>query len=248
MSVNKPLFYKQITALSRQKHSDLAYDNAHGYRFAQETNSVPVCVSEFAAASRVYPIVFVIQNGVAAPVAVLGTQPQQNVWIDTEGHWLGDYVPAYVRRYPFISVRTSEHESTLCIDALSDTLNTNNEGIALFDEQGDQSEFLKQRFQLAEAYETEMLRNKRLSSFLLEHDLLEPAQLNEKTENVKTVLSGFMVVSRARLEALDKEVIAELHQEGALELIYQHLFSLECFNSLAKKCSESNEVLAEGAA
>lgn len=248
MSVNKPLFYSQITALSRDKHGDLAFDNTTGYRFAQATNSVPICVSEFASAARLYPIVFVLQNNEAAPIAVLGTQTQQNIWVDEEGRWLGDYVPAYVRRYPFISVRTSQHESTLCIDTASDMLNTNREGITLFEDQGNQSEFLKQRFQLAEAYETEMLRNNRLSSFLLEHDLLEPAQLNEKTENVKTVLSGFMVVSRARLEALDKEVIGKLHQEGALELIYQHLFSLECFNSLAKKCSESNEVLAEGAA
>ena len=248
MSVNKPLFYNQITALSREKHSDLAFDNAKGFLFARDTNSVPIGVSEFAAASRLYPIVFVLQNEEVAPIAVLGTQPKQNIWVDDQGRWLGDYVPAYVRRYPFISVRTSEHESTLCIDAASDKLNVNREGTKLFDKEGEQSEFLKQRFQLAEAYETEMLRNKRLSSFLLEHDLLEPAQLNEKTENVKTVLSGFMVVSRARLEALDKEVIAKLHQEGALELIYQHLFSLECFNSLAKKCSDSNEVLAEGAA
>ncbi|WP_415891256.1 SapC family protein [Neptuniibacter sp. SY11_33] len=248
MSVNKPLFYNQITALSREKHSDLAFDNATGYRFAQDTNSVPICVSEFAAASRLYPIVFVLQNDEAAPIAVLGTQPQQNIWVDEEGRWLGDYVPAYVRRYPFISVRTSEHESTLCIDAVSNKLNADHAGISLFDKTGEQSEFLKQRFQLAEAYETEMLRNKRLSAFLLEHDLLEPAQLNEKAEQVKTVLSGFLVVSRARLEALDKEVIAKLHVEGALELVYQHLYSLECFNLLAKKCSGSNEVVAEGAA
>jgi len=248
MNPINPLFYKSIVALNRQKHRAFKYDHNACYLFARQANSVPLGVSEFGSASRFYPIVFLMQNDIASPIAVLGTQTKQNVWVDSEGNWSYGYVPAYVRRYPFISVRTSETETTLCVDEASGHLTGNGAGDLLFDADGNETEFLTNKLQFAEAYETEFKRNQLFSTLLQELDLLEPAQLNERSEEVKAVLSGFMVVSKKRLDNLDKDSLAKLHAAGALELIYQHLFSLHRFDELAAKSLCEQQKLAEGAA
>lgn len=247
MGVKKPLFYNQIAALSHQRHSACYIDDSTDFLFAKETNSVPVGVSEFASACHSFPIVFLLEDNQVVPIVVLGIQAGLNQWVSSEGEWSGQYIPAYVRRYPFIAVRTSESESTLCIDENSDKLNRDGRGTPLFNDDKP-SEFLEQVCGFSEAYEAESVRNHKLSTLLQEYDLLEPVQLNDKSEPHKALLSGFMVVSRSRLEQLDKESIARLHGTGALELIYQHLLSLRCFQQLKLKPQHSDNAMAEGAA
>ncbi|WP_261845075.1 SapC family protein [Aliamphritea ceti] len=247
MSVKKPLFYNKITALSHRTHGACYLDNNVGFHFAKEANSVPVGVNEFASACHSFPIVFLLEDNEAVPIIVLAIQANLNQWVSAEGEWSGQYIPAYIRRYPFIAVRTDESELTLCIDEKSDKLNRDGRGIPLFEGEKP-SEFLKQILKFTEAFEAERDRNQMLSALLQELDLLEPAQLNAKPEAERTILSGFWVVSRARLEQLDQESVARLHKAGALELIYQHLLSLKCFQQLKLEQKQSDNAIAEGAA
>lgn len=247
MGVKKPLFYNQIAALSHQRHGACYIDNSAGFLFAKEANSVPVGVSEFASACHSFPIVFLLEGTEAVPIVVLAIQESPNQWVNSEGEWAGQYIPAYIRRYPFIAVRTSETESTLCIDEGSEKLNRDGHGIPLFEGEKP-GEFLRQIRDFTEAYEAERGRNHQLSKLLLELDLLEPAQLSDKSEAERAVLSGFYVVSRARLEQLNQESIGRLHKSGALELIYQHLLSLQCFQQLKLEQQHSDNAMAEGAA
>lgn len=247
MGVKKPLFYNQIAALSHQRHGACCIDESTNFFFAKETNSVPLGVSEFAAACHSFPIVFLQEENEAVPIIVLGLEGSMNQWVSSEGEWSGEYLPAYIRRYPFIAVRTSETESTLCIDEKSDKLNRDGRGIPLFEDERP-TEFLERIRDFTKAYEAERDRNQLLSALLMELDLLEPAQLNDKSEVERAILSGFWVVSRARLEQLDQESIARLHKAGALELIYQHLLSLRCFHKLKRAPQQSEKTMAEGTA
>jgi len=228
----KPLFYNHIAALSHKKHHNVSVQCHANYSFAKSTNSVPLGVGEFHLATHYYPIVFLANEDGLSPIAIIGLETKQNIWVDDSGKWLNDYVPAYIRRYPFIAVKTAQDAFTLCVDESADVVNRDGRGTLLFNGH-EPSEYLNERYKLVEAYELEQKRNQILSSILLKHKLLEAAQLNFKAETETDLLSGFLVVSRKRLDELESEAVAELHKSGAMELIYQHLFSLERFQMLA---------------
>src|SRR5690349_9602721 len=92
-----PLFYKSPRPLNSQSDAGLSLAQHPDYRFAAETNSVPLLTSELATACKHYPIVFAISD-IAQPLAVLGLRRGENLFVDGEGQWAGKhYIPAYVR-------------------------------------------------------------------------------------------------------------------------------------------------------
>lgn len=78
--------------------------------------SSPAVIDEFVVASRHLPIVFVPTASKPTPVFLLGAQPGENRHVDPAGAWTGGYVPAYVRRYPFIIGDNAGAEPLVCID------------------------------------------------------------------------------------------------------------------------------------
>jgi hypothetical protein len=44
------------------------------------------------------------------PIAILGLKTDQNSYLDSEGRWKARYLPAFVRRYPFVFSQSNEPE------------------------------------------------------------------------------------------------------------------------------------------
>ena len=240
------LFYETLTAISLNRHRDVYIDDCSGFEYAKSTNSVPVSVGEFGNAASVYPIVFLEDESGFRPVAVLGLNPKENLFVSDQGEWHADYIPAYVRRYPFISVRTAADQWTLCLDENAARVNRSGQGAALFS--GDEiTPFLEQQKQFAYAFEIELIRNKKLSELLTRFDLLEQSQLVANKGPSNKNLTGFYVVSREKLNALAPQDLSHLQNQGALELIFLHLFSLERFEELNRVTEESQSSECIGA-
>src|SRR5512145_3456925 len=112
-----PLFYRRPAAVQSQIHLGLSVKRRVDFGFARGANAVPLAGSEFYAAQRHYPIVFT-RDAPAAPLAIVGLRDGRNAYVDESGHWLaGAYIPAYVRRYPFLFAENPETKQlTLCID------------------------------------------------------------------------------------------------------------------------------------
>src|SRR6202167_3688090 len=97
-----PMFYKSPRPLDRARDGKLRVSRPTHFRFAANTNAVPLLIDEFPMAAAYYPIVFAAGNS-PVPAAVVGLKNDNNLFLDREGRWLnGAYLPAYVRRYPFI--------------------------------------------------------------------------------------------------------------------------------------------------
>src|SRR5690606_22748752 len=99
-------------------------------------HAIPLTVDEFAQSQRHFPIVFSAGDR-PVPLALLGLNEGVNVFFDAEGTMTEDaYVPAYVRRYPFLlaKLRPDSDEMSLCFDPSSDLLGEFKDGEALFDE------------------------------------------------------------------------------------------------------------------
>ncbi len=234
-----PLFYKKVVALHREQHRGLYMQPLAGYGFSKETNSIYIAAVEFPKAANEYPIVFGTDaSGAVFPVILLGLGPKQNLFVDEQGAWQADYIPAYVRRYPFILAAPDNDagDFTVCIDEGYGGFNTAKEGQALFDEAGEQSEILRQAVDFLKDYQGQVQLTGQFCQQLAELGLLESMQANiEMNSGEKYALGGFQCVNRERLKALPEDKLAALIKSDQMELIFAHLHSLANVNVLLAK-------------
>ncbi|MBQ0784365.1 MAG: SapC family protein [Amphritea sp.] len=230
-----PMFYQQLTAVSSANHNDFNVEIAD-YSFASAANSIPVGLSEFSELLFHYPIVFMAAGNGYVPVAVVGTDAGENLFVDGQGQWLASYLPAYVRRYPFTVASVSDQNSTLtvCIDESYSGCNREGRGEALFTDADEQTDYLQKTSQFLQQFELDFRRNQIFTGKLADLDLLESTEATFIAEGTGKgrKLDGFFVVNRERLKQLSATDVDELHRSGALELIHQHLASLSRFSHL----------------
>lgn len=228
-----PLFYRDPQLLSSQVHSTWRL-KAGNASFAARTPSVPIVVGEFVAAARCYPIVFAA--GDAAPVAVLGLE-YRNLFVD-EGQWAEEaYVPAYVRRYPFGFVATTNPEGyALAIDTASERVVTSgDEGAALF-ENGKPSALTNQVLQFCDAFQGEARATQVFSEALVAQDLLIDQRADATLpDGRKLGVEGFRIVDAEKFGKLEDAIVVEWHRKGWLALVHFHLASLERFTTLLNR-------------
>ncbi len=228
-----PVFYKDIVPLDRSRHATLCLMQRADYRYASETNSIFLATVEFSQACREYPIVFADDGKVVFPLAIVGLRDAENVFITQEGAWDATYVPAYVRRYPFIlSTQPDSEILTVCVDRSYPNLNNEQRGQALF-EGGTESAFLKESIEFLRDFQTQHALSVQIAGRLKELGILEPMQANvELKAGPRLNLGGFFVVNRQRLTELPDEQLVALVRDGSMGLIYLHLNSLDNFARL----------------
>ena len=134
---NLPLFYKQPTPLDSKKHVALGLKKDFGLGFTKEVNAVPINMIEMPQICHFYPIAFSPDNN-ATPVALVVLRDNENLFVDQKGDWqTNTYIPAYIRRYPFIfSEVPGSDQLTLCIDMSDDVVGEKSEQ-KFFNESGE---------------------------------------------------------------------------------------------------------------
>ncbi len=232
-----PLFYKKVVPLSKETHSQLYIEPLEGYQHTRETNSIYIAAVEFPRASHEYPIVFAPAGEKSVfPVVLLGLEQNSNLFVNAKGEWLAEYIPAYVRRYPFILANTDKDNFTVCIDESYAGFNTAKEGNPLFDDKGKELDALSQAVDFLKDYQKHVQLTTLFCDNIFKLDLLEPMQANiEFASGQKQTLGGFLGISREKLKALKPAQLAELVKSDQMELIFAHLSSLANLNQLMKR-------------
>ncbi len=232
-----PLFYKKIVPLNKNRHGDLYIKPISNYKHTKETNSIYIAAVEFIKAAKEYTIVFgrSADNSVF-PVVLLGLKNDQNLYLGKKGEWLADYIPAYIRRYPFILATSagSDESFAVCIDENYSGFNKNKKGQRLFNNKGEESDMLKQSVEFLKGYQTHIQLTTLFCKKIQESGLLEPMQASIQKSGRKRVLGGFMCVNRNHLKSLAPEKLSELMKTDHLELIFAHLSSLANVDRLIK--------------
>src|SRR5690606_37935543 len=129
----------------------------------------------------------------------------ENLFIDAEGRWTqGSYIPAFVRRYPFILSRGGQTSSdfTVCLDegysGFSET-----EGTPLFDEEGKESELVGRVVGLLQEFLTETERTRRFVERLNSLELLTVKSSQVQDGKGRTfTLNDFRMVDEKKLKEL----------------------------------------------
>ncbi|KRD66033.1 SapC family protein [Ensifer sp. Root278] len=242
------LFYQDVHPVSADRHKDVSIKSGTSYKFAKEVNSVPVTAIEFAQAAAEYPIVFAGTDDTVTPAVVLGAQQTQNLFVGDDGAWLGKYVPAFVRRYPFVfSTDRSGRTFILHIDESFDGFNREGRGERLFDSEGQQTQYLKSVLGFLQDYQARHQRTRQYCERLKSLGLLQPmqAQFNLNSGERRS-LSGFMTVNREKLKALASEDLQAMFTNDELECTYLHLHSLRHFSSMLERMPEAVDAAGKG--
>ena len=232
------LIYERATPITRDRHGGWSVKTGKDYSFAKHVNAVPLTAVEFASAGGEYAIVFAGQGDTVMPSVVLGVRNGENRYVADDGTWTARYVPAFLRRYPFVFSSTDQGKTfTLCIDEEYAGFNQEGRGERLFDADGERTRYLEGVLQFLQQYQAEYQRTQAFCRKLQELDLLTPRQLQitDKRTGAKASLGGFLAVDRDRLKALSGDQLADLARTDELELLYIHLQSMRHLVGLAER-------------
>lgn len=234
-------------ALNPDRHGHLRLAEAPDYRFAAGEVAAPVVSGEMWQIAREYIMVFPGSNA-GLPLAILGTQAGVNAYLrDGTPPWWGRYVPAHLRRYPFVAAAKPGDEDkplagrsfTVMIDTSAPQLGTAS-GQPLFDEDGTPSRLLKDVQQVLANLQKDMEITQGLVTQLDEAGVLTDQALTITPAQGEPVgLKGFRVVDQQKLRHLPPETLRDLLANGAMDLAFAHIASLGNLRDglLAKKAS-----------
>jgi hypothetical protein len=200
----------------------------------KNTNSVPLMAAEFVSALSDFPIVFAGDEEPVIPVLLLGMRNSENVFIGPKGGWEGRYIPAFIRRYPFVLALSDDQETYyLCIDETFPGFNQCEDGPALISEDGQPTAYTEGVLQFLSQYQAEFEATKAICKKLKDLNLLESKQVNTTLPNGETVtVNGFFAVDPSRLATLSSEANVDLVRSGTYALICFHMASLRNFELL----------------
>ena len=228
------LIYETAVPVSAARHAGVSLEAAPDYAFTAEINAVPLMAVEFLRAANEYAIVFTQAGDDVVPAVVLGVRGNQNLYLSGDGKWQAQYIPAFVRRYPFVfSSSTDRKTLTLCIDESHPGVNREGRGEALFGDDGKPTPYVERVLKFLQEYQSHFERTRAFGRKVKELDLLEPMQAQVTTpKGEKLSLNGFLSVSRERLRKLSGEALATLAKTDELELLYLQLHSMRNFNEV----------------
>lgn len=228
------LIYETVVPVSHSRHADASVEPSSNYAFAASINAVPLTAVEFQRAAAEFAIVFTEVAGDVTPAAVLGVRGQQNLYLTEDAQWRARYVPAFIRRYPFVFAASEDRETlTLCVDETYPGFNREGRGQRLFAMDGKPSGYVEQVMKFLQEYQAHFDRTRQFGKRLRELNLLEPMQMTVTTPaGAKQGLGGFLGVQRERLRSLGGDALASLARTDELELLFLHLQSLRNFNEV----------------
>ncbi|MCC2980484.1 MULTISPECIES: SapC family protein [unclassified Sphingomonas] len=225
-----PLFYNGLEPLSSELHADYKIRPAQSAPFLATQHAIPITIDEFALVQRYMPIVFSAGED-SVPIALMGLNEGVNVFVDADGKLVEDnfYVPAYIRRYPYLlaRLRPDAQELSLCFDPTSDTIGQFDEGQPLF-ENGQPSEVTKNILAFNEQFEQAGARTAQFMNELRETELLMDGEVSIQHEGYEQpfVYRGFQMINEEKLQDLRGDQLRKMTKSGMLPLLYAHLFSL----------------------
>lgn len=222
--------YSNVKLISK-KDTELKIDKIDSFDYAKELIQSIITADEFFKAAKSTPILFAKRDDEYIATTVFGIESGKNLLVDEDGKWLAtEYIPAYIRRYPFIFVKENDLLA-LGVDTACKAVNEES-GAALFNEDGENSEYLNRVMSFMDSYQKSSQKTSAFVKELDDLELLEDAQANITRDGKSFSFTGFKKVNEEKLNSLDEETLLKLVKNGSYKLITAHLISLSNFEKL----------------
>lgn len=232
------MLYKKPMPLQKDTHGKMGVSAVKKpFEFLKETHFVPLTAPEFGSASGSFPIIFAGED--RNPLAVMGIRGGENLYVGDDGQYNPDvYMPAFVRRYPFVLAGDeANNRFVVCVDESADCVVKKNPERPFFE--GDQlSSFTQEAFEFLQAFERDRRATEEMIKIFKDHDLFELKEMNFQGNNPdgslaeKQRIAEYFAVTEERLKKLDDKTLRMFMERGYLAVAYAHIMSLSNWQRL----------------
>lgn len=232
-----PLFYNDLMPLNSRDHGKWRTRGLDRADWLKGQHAIPLTVDEFPQAQRNFPIIFSAGTN-PVPLALMGLNEGVNVFVDEDGKVTDPvYLPAYVRRYPFLLAKLQQdaQDLSLCFDPTSEAVGEFEDGQPMFDDEGKPAESIQNVLKFCEQFEEAGMRTRAFMEELAKHELLmdgEIAITQNDNPDKPFVYRGFRMIDQEKLREVHGDVVRKWNQNGMLALIYAHIMSLDLMRQI----------------
>ncbi len=214
---------------------------------------MPLSLAELPKAAMSLPIGFIKQEDNYLPAAILNLQPGKNLLVATNGNWLGPYIPAAFRAFPFVLATTENGQKVLCIDEDSGLVNDEAEGEPFFDEEGNPSKAIQDVLAFMTQQDKSRQATASSCAMLAKHELIQPWPINLQTDSGMQEIAGIFRIDEEKLNRIPAEALSEVRDSGGLTIAYCQLLSIQHLSLLgelarahAKAVNASQNIVKNG--
>ena len=239
--------YKKPVPLNSTEHKDKGLKfNDRPFDFLHDAHFVPLTVGEFGPACGTYPIIFIGETKTA--VAAMGMRQGENLFVDPDTAQFDrhTYIPAFVRRYPFVAASHSQEDDrfTVCIDEGSH-LFSDNPDESFFDQSGQPTEFTQRAIDYVRRFETDVRNTQafvkamdELGLFTQQEAKFQPRDAQGQPVGEPRVVANYWGIDGGKLRELEPSKLAELRDNTYLGAIYAHMLSQAQWDYLIQRAAE----------
>jgi hypothetical protein len=220
-----------LIPINKESFANKRWAKHKNFAFAKHKGIVEISLSELPKAILHYVTGFLKQNDNYILVALMGIEPTYNLYIDKNGAYIANYIPAAIRISPFALALHNTGEKVICVD---DTVVYSNDGEAFFEEDGNLSEFLKKIRDFLGALDASLTQTHKAINTLEQLNLIKPWDIKLNLQSGTKHLEGLYCIDEAALNAIGADDLKKLRDEGALTLAYCQLISMQNIEILAK--------------
>ena len=225
--------HETLEQIDSERHKGLRFAPAPDFRFAADLASAPLGASEVLEAAKHYVIVF-STDGPLLPLALLSLKEGANAFVDPAGKWLAPYVPAHVRRYPFILGNTDDAATFAIMFDREAPHFTGEGGELLYGEDGARGPALEAALALLKVFQQEVTATEKLLEPVTQVLTMQRLDITV-ADGIKASIDGLRAVDRDKMAALDDATLAGWVRGGLMALIDAHLASLGNMKALAER-------------
>ncbi|WP_019959866.1 SapC family protein [Woodsholea maritima] len=249
--------YKKPEPLSAQAHAGKGVKfSDRPFDFLKNTHFVPITIGEFGTCAGRYPIIFLGDK--KTPVAAMGLRAGENLFVNEAGQFEDfGYLPAYVRRYPFVSASHSDDTDrfTICIDGESDLVSDQPDQ-PFFGTDGQPTAYTQNAIDYVKRFEADVAstnaflkRMEELELFEEQKATFQPRDAQGNPQGEPQTVASYWGVSGQKLRALSPDVLVELRDNAYLGAIYAHMMSIPNWDALIQRATvRASQAAQNGAA
>jgi len=226
---------RTLSPVSPEIHTNKYWQRYTSYAFAKADPIAPLVAEEIPRAALAMPMAFVRHQDRYILAGVLSPTPGENYFVDpNSGRWLGAYVPAHFRGYPFsLSRQEGQTKMILCVDESSGLI-SDTTGEPFFDKNGALSKPVQDVLDFLTKIEKNRTATDLAVAALADAGLITPWQLKLKLGGQEIEVPGLYRTDEAGLNQADDETFIKLRKTGSLPMAYAQLLSMANIRFLHK--------------
>jgi hypothetical protein len=235
----------ELAAITPERHAKKVWKHVTDYAFAAEETVIPLVGAELSKVAPVMPTGFTKLDAGYQLVAITSLQPGKNLYVAPDGKWLGGYIPAALRGYPFkLAQQEGAEKVVLCINEGSGLVVENTEdGNPFFDDQDQPTQGIKDILNFLTQIKANRDVTEGAVNALADAGLIMPWKIN-LTQGEKVVpVKGLFSIDEAALNKLDDEDFLTLRKAGGLALAYAQLLSMNQLTVLERLGKLQGQIL-----